>query len=29
MTSERQLLLGLEELAPLLIGNDIAITTLF
>ena len=29
MTSERQLLLGLDELAPVLIGNNIAITTLF
>ena len=29
MTSERQLLLDLDELAPVRIGNNIAITTLF
>ena len=29
MTSERQLLLGLDELAPVLIGNNIAMTTVF
>lgn len=29
MTSERQLLLGLDELAPVLTGNNIATTTLF